>query len=89
MTDENTDRPVRVPDLEVSEVADGLVVYQASPERVHHLNNTAAFVFELSTGERTTEEITEAMRGAFRLNDPPLEAVVACVRRLRENRLLQ
>src|ERR1017187_3643620 len=33
------ERPARAEDIEVQEVADGLMVYQAEPECVHHLNN--------------------------------------------------
>ena len=59
------ERPVRAEGLEVHEVADGLVVYQAQPECVHHLNNTAAIVFELCDGKNTVPEISEQLAAAF------------------------
>ncbi|HLJ08243.1 MAG TPA: PqqD family peptide modification chaperone, partial [Acidimicrobiia bacterium] len=62
---------------------DGLVVYQGRPERVHHLNNTAAFVFVLSTGDRTVAEIAEECRRHFGLDAPPLATVTTCVEDLR------
>jgi len=88
MPDRNTDRPVRSPRLEVTAVRDGLVVYQDAPESVHHLNNTAAFVFELSTGERTVEEIAEEVRIGFGLEESPVDVVENCVRQLRWQRLV-
>jgi hypothetical protein len=89
MPDAITDRPTRADRLEVTEVDDGLVVYHDSPERVHHLNNTAAYVFELSSGDRTIEAIAAEMGTAFGLKEAPLEAVIACVEHLRANGLLR
>lgn len=88
MSDATPDRPVRAPGLEVTELAEGLVVYQSAPERVHHLNATAAYVFELSTGERTVAEIAEEMRAAFGLSATPSDAVAACLGELREKGLV-
>ena len=51
------ERPVRAEGLEVHEVDDGLVVYQSQPECVHHLNNTAAIVFELCVAAFTTATV--------------------------------
>lgn len=81
---EALDRPVHADRLEVTRLDDSLVIYQASPERVHHLNNTASFVFELSTGQRDFEEIATEMQRAFGLAEPPADAVAQCVRDLRE-----
>jgi len=88
MFDATSDRPLQASNLEVTEVRDGIVVYQGAPERVHHLNNTAAFVFELSTGERTLEEIAEEVRLAFHLTEPPSAAVADCVGQLRRQGLV-
>jgi hypothetical protein len=76
-------RPSKQPALEVSEVADGLVVYQADPERVHYLNHTAAIVFELCTGDNTETEIVDLIAGAFSLDAPPSREVAACLAHLR------
>ena len=53
-------RPVRGPGLEVSEVADGLLVYRAADDSVHHLNEPAAVVFELCDG-RLRDGLTDAV----------------------------
>jgi hypothetical protein len=83
-----SERPSKAANLEVSEVRDGLLVYQARPERVHHLNHTAAYVFELATGELTIGEIAEEVRIAFRLSDVPLADIRSCVDLLRHRGLL-
>ena len=72
-------RPARCGGLEVSEVADGLVVYQAAPEQVHYLNNTSAVVFELCDGDHSLQEIADTVRDVFSLSEAPLEEVRACV----------
>jgi len=71
--------PVRADGLEVNEVADGLVVYQPDPERVHYLNNTAAVVFELCDGDRSRREIAAALGELFSLAEVPTAEVEACL----------
>jgi len=82
MASSPTPRPARTADLEINEVADGLVVYQADPEQVHYLNNTAAVVFELCDGELTVEQITDRVAEVFSLAEPPVAEVAACVAEL-------
>jgi hypothetical protein len=73
------ERPVRAEGLEVHEVDDGLVVYQSQPECVHHLNNTAAIVFELCDGENTAPEISGQLAGAFGLAQVPDLLAESCI----------
>ena len=73
------ERPVRAEGLEVHEVDDGLVVYQSQPECVHHLNNTAAIVFELCDGENTVPEISGQLAGAFGLAEVPDRVAENCL----------
>lgn len=89
MGDPGSERPAQVADLEVTEIDDGLVVYQGRPERVHVLNRTAAFIFELCSGERSVEEIAEEIRLAFRLSDTPHGAVAQCLAELRAQSLIR
>lgn len=77
------DRPQRAGGLEVTEIADGLVVHQIDPERVHHLNNTASVVFTLCDGEHTIPEITALFGETFSLDAAPLVSVTNCVEALR------
>jgi Trypsin-co-occurring domain 2/Coenzyme PQQ synthesis protein D (PqqD) len=71
--------PVRAEGIEVHEVADGLVVYQAQPECVHHLNNTAAIVLELCDGKNTVTEIGGQLAAAFGLTQVPAGVTEACI----------
>ena len=73
------ERPARAEDIEVQEVADGLMVYQAEPECVHYLNNTAAIVFELCDGKNTMPEISAQLAAVFGLNGVPAGAAEKCV----------
>jgi Trypsin-co-occurring domain 2/Coenzyme PQQ synthesis protein D (PqqD) len=73
------ERPARAGGLEVQEVADGLMVYQAEPECVHQLNNTAAVVFELCDGHNTVPEISEQLAAAFGHNGVPADAAYSCI----------
>jgi SAM-dependent methyltransferase len=77
------ERPVQAGGLEVHEVADGLVVYQADPEAVHYLNNSAAVVFQLCTGKNSVTDICGVFAGAFGLSESPIDLVDACVKDLR------
>jgi hypothetical protein len=76
-------RPKRVDGLEAHEVDDGLVVYQASTDRVHYFNPTASVVFELCTGEHTQEEIESLVGAGWDLPEPPREEVQRCLAQLR------
>jgi hypothetical protein len=77
------DLPARADGLEVNEVADGLVVYQREPERVHYLNNTAALVFELCDGTRSPKDIASMLQEAFTLGQAPAAEVSSCIDELR------
>ena len=76
-------RPKQAEELEVNEVADGLVIYQRRPERVHYLNRTASLVFELCTGEHSPEDIARLLGLAFALVEPPSDEVRTCLEQLR------
>jgi len=75
--------PAAVDGLEVHEVEDGLVVYDGANDRVHYLNATASVVFTFCDGTHTVDAITELVRTAWALPDPPTESVAECVARLR------
>jgi hypothetical protein len=78
------DRPVRAEGLEIHEVDDGLLVYQAQPECVHHLNNTAAVVFELCDGQNTVPEISEQLAQVFGLARTPGGTAEKCIADFRD-----
>lgn len=76
-------RPAKVDGLTVEEAADGLAVTQPAAGRVHRLNQTAAVVFDLCTGERSVESIAETIQAIYGLADSPLEVVMECLDHLR------
>jgi hypothetical protein len=73
------ERPRRAENLEIHEVDDGLVVYQSEPECIHHLNNTAAIVFELCDGGNTVPEISGQLAGAFGVAEVPDQVAEECI----------
>jgi hypothetical protein len=77
------ERPVRAAGIEVQEVADGLMIYQADPECVHQLNNTASIVYELCDGTNTVPEISEQLAAVFGLNALPADVAEGCIADLR------
>ncbi|HVA09926.1 MAG TPA: PqqD family peptide modification chaperone [Acidimicrobiales bacterium] len=85
MSDPN---PLARPDLDVNEVADGLVVYDATTDRVHYLNQTASAVFALCTGESDEAAIAEEMGDLFGLPEVPTESTLECLRSFRAEGLL-
>lgn len=76
--------PEQVAGVEVNEVADGIVLYQSEPDRVHYLNATAMLVFELCTGANSNDEIAQMVGTAFGLDTPPEDEVMRCLVELRE-----
>jgi Coenzyme PQQ synthesis protein D (PqqD) len=85
----SNERPEPAPGLDVHEVDDGLVVYNADTDRVHYLNATATVVFSLADGQRTDADLAELVRAAWRLDRAPLDDVRACVDQLRDEGVLR
>lgn len=80
MSDE---RPVAADGLDIHEVQDGLVVYDASADRVHYLNSTASVVLSLCDGTKTDAELAEVVRSAWSLDAAPIGDVRTCLAQLR------
>ena len=71
---------MQAPELDVTEVDDGLVVFEPNSRRVHHLNVTATLVFELCTGANDAVAIAKVVQAAFGLPEAPsaeVEGVLA------------
>ena len=84
-----TERPTTAEDLEVNEVEDGLIVYQESTERVHHLNPTASIVFQLCDGGHDAAAIAAIVGELFGLEDAPAGAVESCISRFVQEGLVR
>jgi PqqD family protein of HPr-rel-A system len=81
--------PSRVGSLEVSEAEDGLVVYDSATGMVHHLNPTAAMIFDLCDATRDPEEIAHVLGEAYDLAEPPVDAAIAGLRDLAGRGLIR
>ena len=81
-------RPKVVEGLEISIVADGAVVYDPDRERVHYLNETAAVVLVLCTGENDVADMVRALQVAYDLDKPPEAETHACLDQLQHEGLI-
>jgi hypothetical protein len=69
------DRPLKSDGLQIDEVEDGFVVYQADRARVHYLNPTARLILELCDGTLTAPQIAGLISQTYRLPDEPRREV--------------
>lgn len=81
-------RPTLAGGLDISESEDGLIVYQASTDKVHYLNHTAGAVLALCDGSNTAEQIAAELGDGFGLEKPPLEETRSCIAELLEEGLV-
>jgi hypothetical protein len=69
------DQPCKSDGLQIDEVEDGFVVYQADRARVHYLNPTARLILELCDGTLTAPQIAGLIEETYRLPDAPRHEV--------------
>lgn len=81
-------RPRKAGALEINEADDGLVVYDSAHDMVHHLNPTAALIFELSDGTRDIDAIAVILAEAFGLDAPPHDQALAGLNELADRQLI-
>ena len=79
---DTTSRPTLAGNLDVGEDLDGVVVYQESTDRVHHLNDSAATILALCDGTRSAVDIANFLADGFGLEQPPLDETLACLAEL-------
>lgn len=80
--------PKIVDGLDLNETDDGLIVYQESTDRVHHLNPSAAVVFELCDGTRSADVIARLVAETFSLGEVPEVETKACLENLAREMLI-
>lgn len=80
--------PVRAPDIEIREVSDGYVAYDAARDRLHFLNATAMMLLELCDGRLQARDLPEFIASAYRLPEPPSAEVETCLDQLLAEGLL-
>ena len=83
-----SDTPRQSDSLDITEVEDGLVIFEPTSRRVHHLNVTATLVFELCTGDNSVDQIADIVRTAFGVPDTDAAEIIAVVESLRAEKLV-
>ncbi len=78
----------QTPDLELSEVLDGFLVYQAARDRLHYLNPTAAAVLQMCDGSLRGADLAEVLTAAFRQPVPRAD-IEDCLRKFLDERLIE
>jgi hypothetical protein len=84
-----TERPRTAEGLEFNEVEDGLIVYQEATERVHHLNRTAAIVFQLCDGNHDAAAIAKIVGRLYGLEAAPADVVESAIARFVQEGLVR
>ena len=79
----------QVEGLEVHEADDGLIVFNANTDRVHHLNPTAGVVFELCLQPRTPAGLLDALQTLYQKDNLPADDIHQTVSQLVTEGLLQ
>jgi len=81
-------QPLRVSALDVRPIKSGAIVFQQAPARMHTLNESAAVVLDLCSGEHSVAAIIERVQEIYRLSAPPTIEIEACLDQLRRKDLL-
>lgn len=74
--------------LNVNEVRDGLIVYDPTRDRVHHLNATASILFVSCDGTRSPDDLAAELQAAFGLDEPATTEVIECLEQFGREGLL-
>jgi PqqD family protein of HPr-rel-A system len=80
--------PRKADSLEINEAEDGLVVYDPVHDMVHHLNPSAALIFDLCDGTRDADAIAAVLAEAWSMEAPPTDQVQAGLEELAELKLI-
>jgi hypothetical protein len=76
-------------DIEINQVEDGYIIYQADLDRVHYLNKTAVLILEACTGKNEVEAIERIVQEAFGLAEAPKKEVEECLINLSREGLIR
>jgi hypothetical protein len=79
----------QVPQLEVHEVPDGYIVYQAQKDKVCYLNKTAALVFELCDGHRGDSDVIDRVTKIYDLTRSGQDEIKTCIDSLVKEGLVE
>jgi PqqD family protein of HPr-rel-A system len=71
--------PAKVPDVLELDMGDGLILYNHDSSLVHHLNPSAALVWQLCDGEATVQRLAEEIAEEYGLQPPDVLGQVSSV----------
>ena len=80
---------IRVEGLDINEMDDGFMIYDARTDRVHFLNHTARAVLECCDGALSSLEIARVLEDAWDLESPPFEEEESLLLQLTEEGLIR
>jgi hypothetical protein len=81
--------PRRRTDLDVTEVEDGLVVFDATSDLVHYLDPLASMIFIYCDGTRTPQTLAELAQRVYQLEAAPLDEINTAVSGFSDRGLLR
>jgi hypothetical protein len=81
--------PRQADSLEVNDADDGLVIYDPTCDMVHHLNPSAAIIFDLCDGTREVEAIATILSEAYSLEAPARDQALAGLKELADRKLIR
>jgi len=84
----NLSNPIRHDGLEIDEAEDGLIIFDPREDMVHHLNPSAAVIFDLCDGSRDLDAIAALLGEIYELSTPPREDALVGLRGLAERKLI-
>jgi hypothetical protein len=86
--DMNRSNPIRRDGLEIDETVDGLIIFDPREDMVHHLNPSAAIIFDLCDGSRNLDAIAALLGEIYELRTPPREDALVGLLGLAERKLI-
>jgi hypothetical protein len=78
----------RAAGIELREVPDGYVAYDAPRDRLHFLNPTAMLLLEACDGSLAARDLPPLLAEAYGLTQPPTAEVESCIGKLLAEGLL-
>lgn len=74
--------------IDVTEFEDRFMAYDRNNDQVHVLNRSAVEVLELCSGDRSADEIAEALQHSYGLETPPRREVDEIITRMEQTGLI-
>ncbi|MFN4140949.1 PqqD family protein [Aestuariivirga sp.] len=77
-----SDMPVRVAGLFLTDTPDGLAIHHSDGEWGHFLNPVASVILLLCNGAHDARSIASILKEEFSLDEAPIDDVLACLTEL-------